>query len=70
MGGTGLWELQLGAAPESIRGDCLQVQETAHETSEDETRAEGEDAAADGDDLAEMEAAEDEDEEENIAERK
>ena len=51
-------------------GDCLQVQGAEHETSEDDILAEGEDAAADGDDPAEGEVAEDEDEDRNIAEKK
>ena len=53
VGGAGLWEVQLGTTAESAGGECLQVQGAEHETSEDEILAEGEDAAADGDDPAE-----------------
>ena len=63
VGGAGLWEVQLGTTSETPVGDCVQVQEAEHETSEDE------EAAADGDDPAESDAAEEHDEEENIEDK-
>ena len=70
VGGAGLWEVQLGTTPEHAGGDCLHVQGAEPETLENESFAQAADAAADGNDPAEGEAAEDEDEEENVAERK